>query len=62
LILAVLEMLELNRVDSVESQYQCPYWDSLRSVLLRLRLSLNIVVLLSLNIRGLIESQLERSY
>jgi len=54
LFLAVLEVLGLYPVGVVESQYQLPYWDSIKSVLLRLRMSLNIVVLVGLNIRGLV--------
>ena len=56
LFLAVLEVLGLYPVGLVESQYQLPYWDSIEPVLLRLRMSLNIVGLMGLNIRGLIET------
>ena len=62
LFLTVLEVLGLYPVGLVESQYQLPYWDSIESVLLRLRMSLNIVGLMGLNIRSLVESQLEPIY
>ena len=53
----MLEVLGLYPVGLVESQYQLPYWDSIEPVLLRLRISLNIVGLMGLNIRGLIETE-----